>query len=260
MHVPTLNLLPAETLALRDALRAARYAALADAEGFTQVCFAVEALGMRLLQKEGVLSDYLPQIKALANHTPIFSQLPNEFPALFTRFEALYETVRRARNDVMHTGSYARHASTAAVELSIGLEDALMNASSAKLTVADYMVKTPISLESWHPVAHARQLMLMHSFSFLPVFHDNQWRLLSELAVVAYLHGQNRSQKEIRLAKSISNAANDGLKLLAATTVKHSDHVSQLISSSSVHPTPTLWLVTTDGDRLEGVLSPFELM
>ena len=33
----------------RDRFREARYAALADAEGFEAICFALEALGLRLL-------------------------------------------------------------------------------------------------------------------------------------------------------------------------------------------------------------------
>lgn len=37
-----------ERLYHRDQLRAGRYAALADAEGFHEICFALEALGLRL--------------------------------------------------------------------------------------------------------------------------------------------------------------------------------------------------------------------
>lgn len=37
-----------ERMYYRDQLRSARYAALADAEGFQSVCYALEALGMRV--------------------------------------------------------------------------------------------------------------------------------------------------------------------------------------------------------------------
>ena len=47
-----------ERLYHRDKLRSARYTALADAEGFHEVCFAIEALGMRLLGKKADLGQY----------------------------------------------------------------------------------------------------------------------------------------------------------------------------------------------------------
>lgn len=254
------KLLPAERTAFRDRLRAARYAALADAEGFHEVCYAVEALGMRLHGSESTIYGYWPSLGELARFSPLFASLPIQFPAFFTRFDALYETLRRARNDAMHSGSYARHATTAAVELCIGLEEALMNAADAKSTVADYMVKAPVSVEHWQPIAHARQLMLAHSFSFLPIFHGGRWKLLSELAVVRYLHPMKRVHKEAALAQSISVAVDNGLTLLTAKKVKPTHSVSALIASSVARPTPTLWLVVESRNRLTGVLSPFELM
>lgn len=260
MPMDASDLLPAERIALRDRLRAARYAALADAEGFHEVCYAVEALGMRLHGTKSTIHGYWRSLRDLAEHSPLFNSLPAQFPAFFTRFDALYETLRRARNDAMHSGSYARHATAAAVELCIGLEESLMNAADAKLTVADYMVKAPVSVEPWQPVAHARQLMLAHSFSFLPILYDGRWKLLSELAVVGYLHPMNREQKETALAQSVAAAVGTGLILLPAKKVKPTDEVSTLITRSVARPTPTLWLVVEAKDRLTGVLSPFELM
>lgn len=51
---------------LRDSLREARYGALADAEGFQQMCFAIEALGQRLTPNAQGLSDCQPRLKLLA--------------------------------------------------------------------------------------------------------------------------------------------------------------------------------------------------
>lgn len=249
-----------ERIYLRDLLRSARYAALADAEGFHEVCYAIESLGMRLHGSEGTLHTYWAAVRGLAEYSPVFGELPNRYPELFTHFNALYETLRRARNDAMHAGSYARHAATAAVELCIGLEESLMNAAEAKINVADYMVKSPVSIDLWQPVAHARQLMLLHSYSFLPIFHEGSWKLLSELAVVGFLHQLSREDKAKALAKPIGIAVSEGLILLAAEKVLPTDKVSELVSRSIAQPTPTLWLVVKDQDRLIGVLSPFELM
>lgn len=257
------DLPPDERIYLRDLLRSARYAALADAEGFHEVCYAIESLGMRLSGKKGDLGKYKCCIKELAKFSPVFEELPNRCPELFTRFDALYETLRCARNDAMHSGSYARHAATAAVELCIGLEESLMNAPATKTLdfVADYMVKSPVSIEKWQPVAHARQLMLMHSYSFLPYEDkDGKWKLLSELAVVGFLHKFSGNRKKEALAQRISDAVADGLKLLDAKLVKRTDSISEIISETSAQPTPTLWLVVGDENRLDGVLSPFELM
>lgn len=257
MNIATLR--PIEQISLRDRLRAARYAALADAEGFHEICYAVETLGLRLLGSEATIYRYWPCLRELADYSPLFKTLPRSHPEFFTRFDALYETLRRARNDAMHSGSYARHATAAAIELCIGLEEALMNVGEAKITVADYMVKTPVTVESWQPVAHARQLMLAHSFSFLPIFHNKKWRLLSELAIVSYLHSKDRDQKSSVLAQSLSDAVAQGLRLLKANKVRPTYAISELIPKAAVRPTPTLWLVVEKG-RLIGVLSPFELM
>lgn len=249
-----------ECLLHRDRLRSARYAALADAEGFHEICYAVESLGMSLLGTEATLSKYKPAIKQLAMASTTLATLPVKFPMFFTRFDALYETLRRARNDAMHMGSYARHATTAAVELCVGLEEAVMNATETRLTVADYMVKSPVSIEHWQPIAHARQLMLMHSFSFLPVLLNGRWMLVSEMAVVAFLQPKTRTERDMALAQSIADAVTSGLKLLPAKTLKPTADIALLVSKSTIRPVPTLWLVIERKDRLTGVLSPFELM
>ena len=245
-----------ERLFYRDKLRTARYLALADAEGFDEICFAVEALGMRLLGKEGALNQYMEAIGNLAQHSTVLAEMPATFPTLFTRFAALYTTLRKARNDSMHTGSYARHATSSAIELCIGLEEALM-ATDSSGRVADHMVKAPVILEPWHPVAHARQLMLMHSFSFLPVYIDS-WKLVSELAMAKYLH-QHPDRRKL-VAETIDQAYGKGLGLVEATVVDPNDFVTDLLSSEQHTYAPTLWLVGDAPGRLAGVLSPHELM
>ena len=41
-----------ERIYYRDQLRAGRYTGLADAEGFLDICFILEALGLRLFDKK----------------------------------------------------------------------------------------------------------------------------------------------------------------------------------------------------------------
>ena len=257
------NLEPHERVHYRDRFREARYAALADAEGFGAICFALEALGLRLLGKQAVLEQYKPKIAACAANSPVLTELPDRFPSRFKSFEALYRTVQTARNDAMHIGAYARHATEAAIELCIGLEEALM--ADVERTVGNVMVTSPMTVEPWQPVAHARQLMLMHSFSFLPVRLDASWWLVSELGLAKFL-GVNGETKRANLGITIQAAKTAGMELVElndeADLLRADTPIADVLQRSKVQDGPMLWLVVDDKhpDHLAGVLSPFELM
>ena len=192
--------------------------------------------------------------------SPTLNELTTPFPSKFKPFDALYAIVRTARNDAMHTGAYARHATREAIELCIGLEDALM--SGVAQTVGNLMVSTAIAVEPWQPVAHARQLMLMHSFSFLPVRMDGTWHLVSELGLAKYLRNGLRNS---RLAESLETAKGNGMELVSihdTQLLQVGMKVEEVLSRAQVQQGPMLWLVVEDDrpDHLAGVLSPFELM
>lgn len=125
-------------------------------------------------------------------------------------------------------------------------------------TVRDYMVRDPVSLEDWMPVAKARQLMLLHSFSNLPVFVRNRWHLVNEIALASFLRVPSPTRAE-RLGKSIHEAAALGLVLLEATSLAPDDDADSILAQAVPSQSTTLWLVL-DGQSLAGVLSPFELM
>lgn len=265
-HPPGTTLPPAQTpplqrherLYYRDQLRAARYSALADAEGFGEICFALEALGMRLLGKKEDLGQYGKNLSILASDSVVLTDLSKDLPQYFTHFSALYAAVRNARNDAMHTGVYARHVTSSAVELCIGLEEALMKEKKvAQMQVKDLVVKSPVSIEPWQPVAYARQLMLTHSFSFLPVYRRG-WELLSELSMAKYLN--NAVERKKVLAVSIEYAANNGLMLIPADVVGMDDKIEDLLAKTKYPAASTLWLIEDRPGVLAGVLSPFELM
>lgn len=253
-------LMPQERLFYRNRLREARYAALADAEGFGAICFALEALGLRLLGKKATLGPYERKIEPLALKSPTLTEMAEAFPSRFKPFKALFAIVQTARNDAMHTGAYARHATREAIELCIGLEDALM--SDVEQTVANLMVSTPIIVEPWQPVAYARQLMLTHSFSFLPVRLGGSWYLVSELGLAKYLRVGPKMQL---LAEPIEVAHRNGMELVIVNQseiLSPSMQVADVLNTSHVQQGPMLWLVVDAGrqDQLAGVLSPFELM
>lgn len=256
IYPPTL--LWQERLYHRDQLRAARYSALADAEGFHAVCFALEALGFRLLGKKAELGKYEPKLCELSQESVVLTEMSQRYAGIFSKFSPLFDLVRSARNDAMHTGVYARHATVAAIELCIGLEEALMKEQQlTRNLVEDFMVKSPLIVEPWQPVAHARQLMLMHSFSFLPVFIGS-WKLLSEGAMARYM--RSKGQWKDLLSATIEHAAANELDLVEATVVGLKQEVRDLLAADHRNGAPWLWLVQDEHERLCGVLSPFELM
>jgi hypothetical protein len=247
----------------RDRLREARYHALADAEGFGEVCFALEDIGLRLLGKEGHLGSYREGVSDLAKDSDVLSHVVPMFPVLFAGFPSLYKTVHNARNDAMHSGVYARHATDAAIALCIALEEALMiEQHIERVTVGDFMVRSAVIVQPWHPVAYARQLILTNSFSFLPVKLGTDWLLLPEVSVAKFLHRKEK-RKEL-LAKQIIDVGGlkkDGaaLELIAAQVVSEVSMVGDLLAGADTS-SRTLWLVEDGHGGLAGVLSPFELM
>lgn len=252
---------PQERLFYRNRLREARYAALADAEGFDAICFALEALGLRLHGEQAAMGGYEENIAPLATRSLVLTAVSSAFPSRFKSFAALYSIVRRARNDSMHTGAYARHATQAAIELSIGLEEALM--AGVAQTVENLMVSSPVTVEPWQPVAHARQLMLMHSFSFLPVRLGGAWGLISELGLAKYL--SNGPRKTSLMCHTIEEARGKGMEVVLlkdTDLLKVGMKVAEVLKTSKVQAGPMLWLVVDSqrNDHLAGVLSPFELM
>lgn len=256
------ELQPEECVHHRDRFREARYAALADAEGFGAICFALESLGLRLLGTQATLDRYKLRIGERAQKSLVLTDLATSHPSTFKSFDALYAIVQTARNDAMHIGAYARHATEAAIALCIGLEEALM--ADVNRTVANLMVPSPTTVDKWQTVARARQLMLTHSFSFLPVRIGETWWLVSELGLAKYL-GVNSETKRARLGQTIESAKADGLEMVEVAD----DHllnanmaIDTVLQQAQVQRGPMLWLVVDDAhpERLAGVLSPFELM
>ena len=236
----------------RDRLRTARYAALANSEDFDQVCFAIEELGLALLGRQAAMNDYLPGLSALVKSGPRSSERAS--------FEALFGIVRKARNDAMHSGAYARRVTTKAVELCLILEDSLMAIDAAgEWAVEHYMVTEPASVSSWTPVAKARQLMLLHSFSNLPVkLEDMGWNRVTEVGIAKFLQGTT-AERNRKLGLTNDAAVAEGLGLAPAIVVGPRQDAREILAKQDVRAGGTLWVVV-EGDRVIGVLTPFELM
>ena len=151
----------------RDQLRLARDTALADAEGFMAVIHTLELMGQQLTGSIDDLGEYRKKLKCVAGLSSLSHKIVSKYPAYHTKFSVLYEELRRARNAAVHQGAYARILTDHAVNLAIILEDALMSQLSK---VCQFMVRDVIEAKPWYPVSYARQQMLKHGFSYLPVW------------------------------------------------------------------------------------------
>jgi CBS domain-containing protein len=261
-----------DLLFFRNQLRAARAATLADAEGYQQVLFALERLGMFLTRTAKWLGHYRACIERLASVSPLAEDIPKAYPEWHTGFGVLYNEVCQARNDAFHQGAIARVLAGHAVLLALVLEDALMAEAS---TVSDFMVHNPLVALPSQPVSFARQQMLANSYTYLPIRMDGRWCLVSETALVICLRRESEpdtkaknsktgvKNRNDRLAMQLREAAREGLlDLPKAKTIAPNAPVSCAVSQLTERP---LLVVTkgrpeNGGGELVGILTAFDLL
>jgi hypothetical protein len=244
----------------RNLFLSARDAAFRDAEGFQNILFTLEKFGQFLFRTTADLGKYKSDICKVASQSPLANEIPAACRDLHTPFEDLYELVKEARNDAMHQGSCARHLTGHAVGLSMVLEDALMiNA----FTVSDFMVSDPVVALPWQPLSYAREKILTHGFSFLPIWFPDSpgpgWFLLSDFAVTKYLRISDRKLRKQRLATRIEEAVSSKeLKLIPSATCSPDLPAEEMISK--FNGTPILVVDEAKPDNLLGIITAFDLM
>lgn len=241
----------------RDELRDAREAVLADAEAYARPLQAFERLGAFLKPGAQGFAKLEPVLTQVGEQSPLAADLPGRWPAVHRPLRTLLSALREARNDVMHIGAQARSLTSNAVAICLILEDAL---DETLTTAGDFMVSSPVTVERWQPVSHARQLMLMHSFSFIPVVPegaDGEWRLLADYEIARYLRGATRDERRTRLAQSLREAMSfGGLESSAATLVALDDRISDVLSETRDRPV----LVQSRHGEVVGILAAFDLL
>jgi len=245
-------------LHFRDQLRAARAAAVRNAEDFQEIIFVLERLGGYLSKERGSLGSYGPKIKDQVAHCPMAEEIPRKLPEFHQRFEVKYDIIRVARNAALHEGSRARHLTTNAIELSLLLEEAIM---SEFQQVSDFMVRNPVCAFVWQPLSFIRQTMLVNSFSFLPVpiEKDNhtEWQLVSDFRLSHYLR-RNGGIAPDALIRSLEEAVESlDLELHPANTCRSQDRIEGILQSSDGLPTLVL---SPDQKELLGIVTPFDLL
>jgi len=237
--------------AMLTMLRDARAIVYRDSESFNEAAAVLEHVGQML---RGVvlngLNDYKDAIFNLGRQAPDINS---------DRVEFLFDTVRKARNDSVHSGDFIRHHSIRLVELLLMLEEGL--AMSGK-TAGDLMVQNPTTAELWHNVASVRRAMLTNSFSFMPIQdRDGVWKLLSDVAIVAYLRrATKKTERSEMLGKQLQKALDDR-ELTLTTCDRFSSGKSLDEIAKAMSHLPVL-IVEKDGnkERLLGILTAFDLL
>lgn len=242
-----------QAIYFRDQFREARAIALQDAEAFDEIVFVIERLGSFLKRTVGDLGQYKKHIEQLAANSPLAWVVAQECPESHIPFSQLYEIVRIARNDALHQGAFARHLTTHAIELSIVLEDALMNSFDK---VGEFMVRNPICAKTWHPLSFVRQIMLENSFSYLPVFIEGKWKLVSDTQLASYLACEQNERKR-RLIQSLESAVKEQLMLQKPHMCFCNESVQTALEKSEGRP--VLILAESTGD-LVGIITAFDML
>jgi len=242
----------------RDQFRKARAEALRDAEGFQETVFVLERLGVYLTGKTTNLGKYKKDIEKEARESPLADVIPNQHPSWHSSFSTIYDVVRKARNDALHQGAFARHLTHNAIHLALVLEDALMSKGN---TVGDYMVMEPICASGWQPLSFVRQQMLKNSFTYLPLLPDNksdqQWRIVSDYHIARYLL-RGLGERKNYLAETLDKAILDGLEVEQADTCSTGTSVQDALEMSKGKP-----LIVIDRDpskQLVGIITPFDFL
>ena len=249
---------PEKFLYFRDQFREARAAALRDAEAFHEIVYTVERLGYFLAGEERTLARYKAAIEPIADGSPLAEEVPLLHRDWHIPFSELYEVVRIGRNDALHQGAFARNLTGHAIQLSVVLEDALMNSATK---VGDYMVREPLCALPWQPVSFIRQQMLANHFTYLPVLFEfgqgSEWYLISDRSVAQYLRVPQQRKK--RLAKTLENAVHDqGLDLERAISCYSDTPIEDALRRFDGRP--LLVRHREDPAWLLGILTAFDLL
>ncbi|HKM91169.1 MAG TPA: hypothetical protein VJX29_11185 [Candidatus Acidoferrales bacterium] len=245
-------------LHFRDQLRAARAAALRDAEGFLPIVIVLERLGAYETKKMSNLFEYFGAINAIATRSPMAEEVPSQLPDFHQQFDVKYGVVREARNAALHEGALARHVTGNAIELSLVLEEAIMSEHNK---ASDFMVRNPVCAYRWQPLSFIRQTMLVNSFSYLPVpseaHEKSDWRLISDFRLARYLRKNGRVSKAC-LIQELQQAVNSGeLELIPARTCNPQDKIEAALQGSEGLPT---LVISPDAKQLLGILTAFDLL
>lgn len=241
----------------RDQFREARATVLRDSEAYEAIVLVLERLGRFRQPKANGMGRFREELQSIASGSPLARSIPERRPDFHLDFTTLYEAVREARNLAVHEGALARHLSTHALECALVLEDALM---SNMTTVGEFMVRSPTTAATWQPLSFVRQIMLMNSFSYLPVqlkvAEGLEWHFVSDVSLARAL--RDATTRESRLAMPLSEAvATEAIQLHSARVVSVDTTIESIINDLDEVP---LLVISAQGCELLGIVTAFDLL
>lgn len=250
-------------LYFRDEFRLARASAFRDAESFEEVIFVLERMGSFLNNGEGTgIGSYKDVLRQEAANSPLAFEIPADHREYHTPFEVLLDLVKDGRNSALHEGSFARHLTTHTIELSLIMEDALMDKS---LLASEFMVNDPICAQTWQPLSIIRQKMLVNSFSYLPVYAEyrgeTRWCVISDYSLAEYLRKvSSKGERKKHLAALLSETLEQNTIELSKPRICNPNcPISDIINDLSSLPI----LVTSErgnDSELLGIITAFDLL
>lgn len=236
-------------------LRNARSLALANAEGFFEVCQTIERLGKFLVGKQlNGLSGYYCEFRKLAIGNS--SDVKDAFYVIFHR-------LKNARNDAVHEGAFARNATLLCVEFCDLLESGLMRNMDS---VDQYIISSPILAKLFYSIGEIRRLMLIHGFSYLPVKLSDgfTWKLVADYKIAAYLRNSSAVRDTFLSTHLCSVIDDDKSFLIDPICVFDGDtKISTLMDKFDGRPILLLEKININnhfGHELRGIISPSDLM
>ena len=251
-----------ECLELRKRLQKARYQVLEDGENWLGIAQAIEAVGNAITKNEKKVGTGLRNVEAelqqfvkKCHPTTGQGQYEAEEGPFESTFENLLEEVRKARNDEAHTGVTARAAARIAVVVGIYLEDTLMAASGAEKDVKAYIQEEVVRTYKWQRLGECRRLMLTHSFSYLPLKIENEWKMLADADLAEYLANIGWKGRKETVEDAIAKVANK-LKIKKAAIVELNDSKKKALNKMEGKAA----VVINKERDLVGIITPFDLL
>ena len=258
---------PESALTFRNEFREARLKVLANAENYQELLFVLERLATHLTEKNAGLGDRENRkcIMELVRHGALEGEPAASGTGELCASE-LYDLVRNARNDAMHEGAFARNLAVHLVQLSVMLEDALVNRADGR-KAKHYMMREPITAEPWEPIAFVRQKMLVHSFSHLPVQIDDTWKIISDHGIAVYLwQACGGACVKKRLLQRLDSAVKGTLEVRPAIVVTPEALVCVVVKEheEAIRRGDPILVEAEINDEdqkpLLGILTPFDLL
>jgi hypothetical protein len=122
------------------------------------------------------------------------------------------------------------------------------------------MVDHPVCAAPWQPLALVRQAMLANAFSYLPVFHENRWTLVSDGALVRFVRGAPDRDAQELLQLPLEKAIQKHQELLIPAEVISRDAPIQRAIELLKREQPVLIAASNAAPHLDGIITLFDLL